>query len=161
MGPRWVCFIMCPLWLWALWQLVELEFFVCQLAADFLLDREKTWQWKEKKRRRNERWVDTVSRAANIFATLYVFNTISHWQHRHPFPLHVCFLVIYTHSLLFFWISPRTLKPSLLTHTHTHTPMLQHSDTHTLITASLSPCGWSPSASSTASRCQSARSHHT
>lgn len=135
--------------------------FVCRLTADFCLTGRKLDSERGKKvEEENERWVDTVSRAANIFATLiflFTLNTISHLQHRHPFPLHVRFLVIYTHSLLFFWISPRTLKPSLLTHI---LPCC-NIQTHMLITASLSPCGWSPSASPTASRCQWACSHHT
>lgn len=72
----WVCFIICPLWLWALWQFVQLD---C-LAADFCLT-ERNLDSKRKKKpqeREGEAWRGGLwggGWAAKISATLNPSNS--------------------------------------------------------------------------------------
>lgn len=156
MGPRWVCFIMCPLWLWALWQLVELEFFVCWQAADFCLTGRKLDSERKKKRRRKREMGWHCEPSCKYFCNplRLKHNLALATQALFSFTC-VLFSNLHTHFCFSgFHHAHWSLHSS---HTHSNAAIFRH----TLIIASLSPCGWSQSASTTASRCQSARSHHT
>lgn len=107
MGALWVCFIICPLWQWVLWQFVLLELFVCCLVVDFCLMGRNL---DSKRKRDRERTGGTRGWAARILATLYTsYSQHTHTHNRDTFPLLDAFNVVHTHTNFCCLTSPHIL----------------------------------------------------
>lgn len=96
MDLQWVCFTTCPRWLWALWQLVELQF--VEFIFFFFLSgwsRLLTFSWQEKKEE-SEQQSDAAGQAACFFRLWIYFCFLKKL-------FTCCFLLICTRPLQCFW----------------------------------------------------------